>query len=147
MSAANMEFLINTAEQHDLFGEFLSPSYAAEAARRWSATPEWAEAAGRVLDYALTEWQEIRAEQEELEGRLILLLTDGHPAGGPEAMDAAEAHRRHIDRWFHPCPPGLHRKIAEFVLADASFHARYEGLARGAARYFHDAVAANADRS
>jgi hypothetical protein len=147
MSAVPMEFLINTAEQHDLFGEFLPPAYGAEAARRWAGTPEWAEAADRVLDYALTEWQEIRAEQEEIENRLILLLTDGRPADGPEAMDAAEAHRRHIDRWFHACPPERHLRIAGFVVADASFHARYEGLARGLARYVHDAVVANASRS
>jgi hypothetical protein len=62
-------------------------------------------------------------------------------------MDAADAHRAHIDRWFHACPPERHRRIAEFVVSDASFHARYEGLARGAARYFHDAVVANAARS
>jgi len=141
-----MEFLLNTAEQHELFGDFLPPAYGAEARRRWGRTPEWAEAAERVSGYALTEWQEIRAEQEEVEARLVRLLTDGHPAGGSAAMDAAEAHRRHVDRWFHPCTPARHVQIAEFICADPSFHARYEGLARGTTGFLRDAAVANASR-
>lgn len=141
-----MEFLVNTAEQHELFGDFLPPKYGAEAERRWGRTPEWAETSGRMYAYALTEWQEIRAEQEEVERRLVRLLTDGRPADGAAAMDAAEAHRRHIDRWFFPCPAARHVRIAEFVYSDPGFRARYEGLARGTARYLLDAVIANASR-
>jgi len=141
-----MEFLINTSEQHELFGDFLPPAYGAEAARRWGRTPEWARSAERVLGYALTEWQEIRGEQEDVERRLVRLLTDGEPADGAAAMGVAEEHRRHVDRWFGPCPPEQHVRIAEFILADPSFHARYEGLARGAARYLRDAAVANAAR-
>lgn len=141
-----MEFLINTSEQHELFGDFLPVSYGAEAQRRWGHTPEWAEASERMSGYALTEWQEIRAEQEEVEGRLVRLLTGGCPAGGVAAMDAAEAHRQHVDRWFHTCPPAGHVRLAEFICADPSFHARYEGLARGAAAYLRDAAVANASR-
>lgn len=141
-----MEFLVNTAEQHELFGDFLPPAYGAEAERRWGGTPEWAETSRRAYAYALTEWQEIRSEQEEIEGRLVRLLTDGAPADGTAAMDAAEAHRRHIDRWFWPCPAARHVRVAEFVRADASFAARYEGLARGAAQYLLDAAIANAAR-
>lgn len=142
-----MEFLINVAEQHELFGEFLPPAYQAEAARRWGRTPEWAHAAQRVLDYALTEWQEIRAEQEEVERRLVLLLTDGRPAGGSAAMEAAEAHRAHIARWFHPCPPEHHVRVTEFARTDPAFRARHEGLARGLADYLHAAATANAARA
>lgn len=141
-----MEFLVNTAEQHDLFGDFLPSAYGAEARRRWGRTPEWAVASERISGYALTEWQEIRTEQEEIEGRLVRLLTDGRPADGIAAMDAAEAHRRHIDRWFYPCPAARHVRVAEFLRADASFAARYDGLARGAARYLLDAAVANASR-
>lgn len=142
-----MEFLINESEQHELFGEFLPPAYQAEAARRWGHTPEWAHARERVLEYALTEWAEIRAEQEEVEGRLVLLLTDGRPADGAAAMDAAEAHRAHIARWFHPCPPGHHVRVTDLVRTDPAFRARHEGLARGLADYLHAAAVANAARA
>lgn len=139
-----MEFLVNTGEQQELFGDFLPGRYGAEAARRWGHTPEWTEAAKRVLGYGLIEWQEIRAEQEDVETRLVRLLTDGEPADGARAMAVAEEHRRGIGRWFYPCPPAQHVRIAEFVLSDPSFRARYEGLARGAAQYLHDAAVANA---
>ena len=142
-----MEFLVNTSEQHDLFGDFLPPADGAEAERRWGRTPEWAAAEERTSGYALTEWQEIRAEQEEIEGRLVRLLTDGSPADGDAAMDAAEAHRRHVDRWFYPCRPAQHVRVAEFINADPSFATRYDGLARGTARYLLDAARANAARN
>lgn len=146
MSAQPMEFLISTAEQQELFGEFLPPSYGREAAHRWSGTPQWDEAARRVRDYGLLEWQEIAAEQEDWERRMVGLLTDGHPATGPTAMDLAEEQRRGIEHWFHTCTPEHHTRIAAFRLTDASFRARHEGIARGLARYLYDAVLANAAR-
>lgn len=142
-----MEFLVNVAEQQELFGDFLPGSYGGEAWRRWGDTAEWGEAAGRVGEYALTEWQEIRAEQADLEGRLVRLLTDGCAADSRAAMDVAEEHRRHIDRWYYSCPPAQHVRVVEFVCADPSFHARYEGLARGAAAFLRDAAVANASRN
>jgi hypothetical protein len=141
-----MTFLLSTSEQHELFGEFLSPNYGAEAEGRWAGTPEWAQSAERVLDYGLVEWQEIRDGQEDWERRLVHLVTGPEPATGAAAMSLAEEQREQIERWFHPCSAEQHRRIAEFVFGDASFRARHEGLARGAAAYLHQAVLANADR-
>lgn len=142
-----MVFLISTAEQHELFGDFLPSSFWQEAARRWSGTPQWEDAAGRVIEYGLLEWQEIRAEQADWEQRLVRLLTAGEPAGGAAAMDLAEEQRRHVDRWYFTCTPEQHTRITRYLLDDASFRTRYESHAHGAARYLHDAAVANAARA
>ncbi len=33
-------------------------------------------------------------------------------------MDLAEEHRRHISRWFTPCPTAMHGRIADDFAAD-----------------------------
>ena len=61
-------------------------------------------------------------------------------------MDAAEAHRQHIDRWFYPCSFAMHRGLADMYISDARFTKTYEDLAQGLAQYVRDAIHANADR-
>lgn len=61
-------------------------------------------------------------------------------------MDVAEAHRRHIDRWFYPCPHRMHRGLGDLYVGDPRFAANYERLAPGLATYVRDAIHANAAR-
>lgn len=61
-------------------------------------------------------------------------------------MDLAEAHRRHIIRWFYDCPPGMHLRLGDMYVADPRFGAHYEERAEGLAAYVRDAIAANAER-
>jgi hypothetical protein len=61
-------------------------------------------------------------------------------------MAVAEAHRRHISRWFYDCPPSMHRGLGDMYAADPRFTAHYEQRAAGLAEYVRDAVHANADR-
>ena len=62
-------------------------------------------------------------------------------------MDLAEAHRRHISRWFYDCGYDMHRGLAEMYVADERFAKHYEDVAPGLAQYVHDAITANADRA
>ena len=50
-------------------------------------------------------------------------------------MDAAEAHRAHIERWFYDLDHGFHRGLADMYVADPRFTATYEDLAPGLAAY------------
>ena len=77
---------------------------------------------------------------------LVAALRSGAPATSTEAMDAAEAHRAHIERWFYDLDHGFHRGLADMYLADPRFTKTYEDLAPGLAQYVHDAIHANADR-
>jgi hypothetical protein len=63
-------------------------------------------------------------------------------------MDAAEAHREHINRRFYTCPPEFHKNLGDLYVSDARYTANYdESLdAPGLAQYVRDAIHANAAR-
>jgi MerR family transcriptional regulator, thiopeptide resistance regulator len=74
------------------------------------------------------------------------------PAAGasptsPEAMDAAESMREHIERWFYPCSHPMHVGLADMYVADPRFAAHYDNRAEGLAAFVASAIRANADRS
>jgi len=62
-------------------------------------------------------------------------------------MAAAEAHRAHIDRWFYPCSPAIHRGLGELFANDPRFAANIDKVQPGLAAYACAAFAANADRA
>jgi hypothetical protein len=70
----------------------------------------------------------------------------GLSADSEAAMDAAEAHRRHIHDRFYDLGYAMHRGLADMYLADPRFTATYESIRGGMAQYVHDAIHANADR-
>ncbi len=74
-------------------------------------------------------------------------MTADAPADDPRATDLAERHRQHISRWFYDCTYDRHRGLAEMYLADERFGKNYDDMASGLARYVHDAILANADRT
>lgn len=69
------------------------------------------------------------------------------PADAPEAMDAAEEHRRFIDGAHYPCDARMHTCLADMYVADPRFTATYEAIRPGLAQYLHDAIHANARRT
>ncbi len=62
-------------------------------------------------------------------------------------MDAAEAHRQQITRWFYDCSHEIHRGLGDMYVQDPRFTATYEGTAPGLAAYVRDAIHANAARA
>jgi hypothetical protein len=60
------------------------------------------------------------------------------------AGDLAEAHRRHISRWFYDCGREQHRRLAELYVAHPRYAATYEAIAPGLARCIRDAIVAEA---
>jgi len=70
----------------------------------------------------------------------------GVPAGHPDAMDPAEAHRAHISKWFYECSPEIHAGLAELYVADERFEDNIDKSGEGLAEYLSTAIAANAAR-
>ncbi len=68
------------------------------------------------------------------------------PAGGERAMDAAEAHRRHINERFYDLPCALHRGLGDICVADERFARNYDDREPVLAVYVLDAIHATADR-
>lgn len=147
MEARTMGISLTPEEQLEVFGTDKLPEYEQEAAQRWGETPAWRESQRRTAAYRKEDWVEIKREADAALADFAAAMTAGQPAAGPAAMDLAEAHRRHISRWFYECGLGLHVRLAEMYLSDPRFRAGYERAAPGLAEYVHDAILANAARA
>jgi DNA-binding transcriptional MerR regulator len=133
-------------EQKELFGEGFSEEYAREAEERWGDTDAYRQSQQRTRRYTKDDWRRITAEGEEVTARFVALKRAGSAPDSAEAMDAAEAHRAQIDRWFYDLDHPMHRGLADMYLADPRFTKTYDDREPGLAQYVHDAIHANADR-
>jgi DNA-binding transcriptional MerR regulator len=130
----------------DALDGFDPRDYEAEVEERWGDTDAYRESSRRTKQYGPEQWREIRAEAESIAGRLAELFTAGEASDGEAAMDAAEAHRAHITRWFYACSPQMHRGLGEMYVGDMRFTAHWDERAPGLAAWVRDAFAANAAR-
>jgi DNA-binding transcriptional MerR regulator len=137
---------LTPAAQRELFGDGFSEEYAREAEERWGDTDAYRQSQERTRRYTKDDWRRIVAEGEEVTERLAALKRAGTPPDSTEAMDAAEAHRAQIDRWFYDVGYPMHRGLADMYLADPRFTKTYDDREPGLAQYVHDAIHANADR-
>jgi DNA-binding transcriptional MerR regulator len=146
MEARKMGIDLNPQELFEVFGDFDPKAHHAEAEERWGDTGAWRESSRRTAGYTKEDWQRIAGEQRRIQRDFAGALTSGRPADGAAAMDLAEEHRRHIDRWYYPCGHATHRGLGAMYVDDSRFAANYERLAPGLAAYVRDAIAANAAR-
>jgi hypothetical protein len=146
MEAHVMGIKLTPQEMFEVFGDDDPTEFADEVRERWGDSEAYRQSRERTSRYAKADWTTIRAQGEGIERRLAELITTRIPATDAAALDAVEAHRQHLSRWFYECPTAMHRGLAQLYLADPRFTAHYERLAPGLAQYVHDAVQANADR-
>lgn len=118
--------------------------HAAEAHDRWGRTREYEESMRRAKSYGKPDWEAIQSETEENEARMAELLARGADPASAEAREAAEAMRRHIDRWFYPCSPAMHVGLAAMYEEDPRFREHYDQRAEGLAEFVARAIRANA---
>lgn len=121
--------------------------YVDEVAQRWGAGDAYEASMQRTRRYGRADWARIHEEEADMLARLAALMAGGAPATGPAAMDLAEEHRCHIDRWFYPCSHGMHRNLAEMYTADPRFEDHFEKRAKGLAAFVQEAIRANEARS
>lgn len=146
LEARRMGVNLTPTEMLEVFGDDDPSRHAAEAEERWGDSDAWAQSQARAKSYGKADWLRIKEELEAIEARFALALAAGVPADAEEAMDAAEAHRRHIGLRFYDCPYEMHRNLAEMYVADPRFTEHYERRAEGLAAYVRGAILANADR-
>ena len=146
MEAHVMGIKLTPQEMFEVFGDHDPTEHAEEARERWGDTEAYRQSQQRTSRYTKADWTAMKQEADGIERRLVELITAGIPATDGAALDAVEAHRQHITRWFYDCSTVMHRGLAQMYLADPRFTAHYEQLAPGLAQYVHDAVQANADR-
>ncbi len=146
MEARTMGVNLTPEERFEVFGEFEPDDHAAEVEERWGKSGAYRESQQRVARYTKADWERMKTESAEPVNRLAAALKAGLPADSGDAMDAAEAHRQHISRWFYECTTEIHVGLGEMYVADPRFAATYEKVAPGLAQYLHDAIVANAAR-
>jgi DNA-binding transcriptional MerR regulator len=133
-------------ELKELFGDGFKDEYQAEAQERWGETDAWKQSASRTKGYTKGDWEAVKAEMEAVTTAFIEAKRAGLPATSAEAMDAAEAARRHIHERFYELSHEMHRNLGDMYIADPRFTKTYEDLEPGLAAYVRDAIHANADR-
>ena len=137
---------METQDVKEMFQDFRPEDYAAEAEQRWGDTEAYRESKRRTAGYTQRDFAAVKAESEALFGRLAALLDAGAAPTTTAAMDAAEEHRQHIERWFYPCPKTLHRGLGELYVNDPRFTANIDRVRSGLAAYACAAFCANAER-
>ena len=147
IEARQMGISLTPEERFEVFGDFDPDEHAAEVEERWGTTDAYAESRRRVASYGKADWLRMKAEGQAVNEQLVGAMRAGLAADSPEAMDAAEAHRQQISRWFYDCPHQMHVGLGEMYIADPRFATTYEKLAPGLAQFLHDAIVANAARA
>jgi MerR family transcriptional regulator, thiopeptide resistance regulator len=147
MEAKTMGIRLTPEERFEVFGDFDPGEYAEEAEQRWGGTEAYRQSQRRVATYTKEDWLRIKDEEEEVRANLAAAFTAGLAPDSEEAMAAAEAHRRHISRWFYECSYDVHRGLTDMYVSDERFRANYDALAPGLAQFIRDAAYANADRA
>ncbi len=126
----------------DMFGGFDPSDYEDEVKERWGTTDAYREAGRRTKGYSKADWADLQQESGAILESLADLMRAGTPPGAATAIDLAEAHRLHIDRWFYPCSPQMHLALGESYVADPRFTAFYDKIEPGLASYLRDAIVA-----
>jgi DNA-binding transcriptional MerR regulator len=141
---------LSPEERFEVFGDVVFDlSYAADAHLKWGEREGHQEAMARAAAHTKEDWRQLMAEGAVWRGRLLAAFDQGLPADHPEVLDLAEEHRQHITRWFTPCPPEMHCRIADDYEADARAFALVVPPAEqrpGLAGYLRSAIGANAER-
>ncbi len=115
----------------------LFEGYAEEARERWGETDAFKESARRTQHYTKADWDVIRGEADRIYERFAELMR-APTKGGLRAV--IEAHRTHLDRWFYPCSPEMHARVAALYVGDPRFAANFDKIAPGLAQFIHAAM-------
>jgi DNA-binding transcriptional MerR regulator len=134
-------------EMFEVFGDFDVDKHDLEARERWGNTEAYQESSRRTARYGKQEWQRIKEEGDRIQQQLAELMQSGHAANDPEVIDAAEAHRQYIERWFYPCSRAMHRGLGELYVQDPRFTASMDRQHSGLAEFMRNAFRANAERA
>lgn len=130
----------------EMFADFRPEDYEQEVEQRWGGSDAHRESRRRIAGYTQRDFVAIRSEIDKLLTELAALLEAGAAPTSAAAMDAAERHRQHIERWFYRCPKSLHRGLGELYVSDPRFTANIDRVRAGLAAYACAAFRANADR-
>lgn len=140
---------LSPEERFEVFGEItFDLSYATEAELKWQDSAGHRAAMASAAAHSKEDWARLMGEAARWREELLAAFDAGEPAESERARDVAEAHRQHIARWFTPCPPEMHQRIADDFADDPRAFALVvppPQQRQGLAAYLRTAVHANAE--
>jgi hypothetical protein len=135
----------------EVFGDWRPrEGYAEEAERRWGDTEAWRQSRERMAKYTKEDLLRMHAETREWVQRLRAVMQAGATPRSKEAMDLAEEHRRHLDRWWFDCDHDLHLQLTELLVTEPEqldFLVRPRQQMAGMGKLIRDTAMANAERA
>jgi DNA-binding transcriptional MerR regulator len=137
---------MSSEEILEVFGDFDSKEYEAEAEVRWGETDAYKQSAQRTAGYTKQDWENLKVEADGINQKFLDLRAEGVPPSDPAAMAVAEEHRAHITRWFYDCPIEIHTGLGQMYVADERFRKNIDKAGEGLAEYMSEAIAANSAR-
>lgn len=150
MNAHDNGINLTDEELLEVFGKDYAEEHAdyqSEARERWGDTDAWKESRRRTAEFTKDDWLRVKAETDAQFQAFAAPLRAGLPADSVEAMDAAEAARRHIHDNFYECSHEMHQNLGDMYVADERFTKTYDDVEPGLAQYVRDAIHANAARN
>lgn len=145
ISAHERGTTMNEQDMFEVFGDFDPTEYEEEVDRRWRG-PSVTESRRRTSSYTKEDWKTLGAESDTIARRFSQLHQAGVDPDGDEAMEVAESHRLHIDRWFYPCSRDMHAGLGQMYVQDPRFAAYWDGYGEGLSGFVSAAIAANSHR-
>ena len=125
-----------------LFDGFDPSQYEGETEQRWGNSDAYRQSRERTRRYLQADWEQIRAEGEEVSARYLTLMDAGLPPESAQAHAAAEAHRAYFTRWFYDASPEMMAGLAQLWAEDARFTQSIDRARAGLAAYQSAAVQA-----
>jgi DNA-binding transcriptional MerR regulator len=147
VDAALAELQGETMDMKQLFDGFDPAQHEAEVQARWGSTDSFKESKRRTQRYTKEDWQRLAAEQAAIYADAFRLLQAGKAPDSADAMAVAERHRQSIDRWFYPCGPDMHRRLADMYEQDARFAENIDKHGTGLTPFLAAAIRENANRT
>lgn len=135
-----------TMDMKEIFDGFDPEAYEKEAEERWGDTDAWKESQRRAKTYSKADWQRLKEEQDAIYADAFRALSGGRAATDDAVMDIAERHRLSIERWFYPCSPAMHERLADLHENDERFAANIDRHGAGLTPFLVAAIRANARR-
>ncbi|GMQ92726.1 MAG: MerR family transcriptional regulator [Acidimicrobiia bacterium] len=133
--------ILTPEEKLKAFGDFDPDDYAQETSQRWGDTAEFAESMSRTTSYTSKDWQAMRAEEDEIYARFVVLMGDNVRPDSSTAAELVDAHRNHISKWFYECSPEIHAGLGSMYAADERFRSNIDKASKGLAAYMSAAIA------
>lgn len=149
MTRRKMTSPLTPAEKEAAWGDFAADEaqHLDEVDRRWGDTREYEQSAAPVATYTAADWVLINESNAAVERRIREAMDAGVDPASEVGMDAAEAQRAHIVRWFYDMDHDFHILKSVLYVHDPRFRRGIEKNTRpGAAEWLQAAIVANGRR-